>query len=277
MARMTRPPKILVAGDVMLDRYWIGSATRLSPEAPVPVLPVTLIEDRPGGAANVAKNLSMMGADVTLLGMVGDDEPGNRLRELLPDVYCRFLPCAQTTMKLRMVSDRRQMMRADFESKTASIDTLPGGYDLVVLSDYAKGAMGRITSLIAQCNHAYVPVLVDPKTKDWSRYYGATLIKPNISELPTTAPPRQLRSIYGMGAILVTEGANGMTLHDGDGEYHVPTEAREVFDVTGAGDTVMAGMAYGMATGLTMRDAMSLANRAAGIAVSKFGTAAVSV
>ena len=272
---MNRQPKILVAGDVMLDRYWIGTATRLSPEAPVPVLPVTRIEDRPGGAANVAKNLAVMGADVTLLGFVGDDEPGERLRHLLPDVYCHFLPCEQTTMKLRMVSGHHQMMRADFETTTPALDNLPSGFDLVVLSDYAKGALARSNALIYQCNKSDVPVLVDPKTTDWSRYYGATLIKPNTKEMNDRALPQQLRSIYGLGAILMTQGEHGMTLYDKDGEYHLPTEAREVFDVTGAGDTVMAGLAYGLAVGLPTREAMAIANRAAGIAVSKFGTVAV--
>ena len=273
----TRPPKILVAGDVMLDRYWIGSATRLSPEAPVPVLPVSQVDDRPGGAANVAKNLAVMGATVTLMGLAGDDEPGHRLRELLPDVHCHFLPCERTIMKLRLVSGQHQMMRADFEQTTPALDTLPGGFDLVVLSDYAKGALARSNTLIHFCTRAGIPVLVYPKTKNWSRYYGATLIKPNASEMPTTALPQQVRSIYGLGAILMTQGEHGMTLFDSAGEHHLPTDAKEVFDVTGAGDTVMAGMAYGLAVGLEMREAMVLANRAAGIAVSKFGTAAVSV
>lgn len=277
MDRTRRPPKILVAGDVMLDRYWHGSATRLSPEAPVPVLPVDRVEDRPGGAANVAANLAMMGADVTLHGFAGDDEAGNKLRELLPGVECHFLPCDRTAMKLRLVSGRHQLMRADFETRTPALQTLPGGYDLVVLSDYAKGALGNSNRLIATCSTGDVPVLVDPKSRDWSRYYGATMIKPNANEMPTTPLPMQIRSIYGLGAILMTQGEHGMTLYDKDGEYHLATEAREVFDVTGAGDTVMAAMAYGMAVGLPMREAMMLANRAAGIAVSRFGTAAVAL
>ncbi|QYY32308.1 D-glycero-beta-D-manno-heptose-7-phosphate kinase [Cupriavidus pinatubonensis] len=291
--------RVLVAGDVMLDRYWFGNVTRISPEAPVPIVHVQRTEDRLGGAANVARNVAALGAHAGLLCVLGVDEPGERLFELLkesgitPHVERDFaLP---TTIKLRVIAHQQQLMRVDFE-KTPAHEVLLAGlnrfsevlqtHDVVLLSDYAKGGLTHVTKMITLARAAGKPVLVDPKGDDWERYRGATLMTPNRAELRQVvgawqseqdllAKVSQLRSALGIEALLLTRSEEGMTLFSNAGVIHESALAREVYDVSGAGDTVIATMAAMLASGLPMANAMSLANRAAGIVVGKLGTATV--
>ena len=290
--------RVLVVGDVMLDRYWYGDVSRVSPEAPVPVLHFRRSEDRPGGAANVARNAAALGARVTLLSVVGRDEPGRRLVELLREekIAARLHhdPTIDTTVKLRVIGPRRhQLLRIDFEiapsheilrSKLADYTKLVAGCDVVVLSDYGKGGLAHIARMIRLARRHGKPVLVDPKGEDFSRYAGASLITPNLEEFRAvvggwknerdlTERAGRLRKKLKIDALLVTRGEQGMTLFDRNGRLHVTAQAREVSDVSGAGDTVIATLAVMLAAGGKLPDVVRVANRAAGIVVGKFGTA----
>ncbi|MEJ2514946.1 MAG: bifunctional D-glycero-beta-D-manno-heptose-7-phosphate kinase/D-glycero-beta-D-manno-heptose 1-phosphate adenylyltransferase HldE [Gammaproteobacteria bacterium] len=290
---------VLVAGDVMLDRYWFGPTARISPEAPVPVVRVDEVEERPGGAGNVAVNLATLGAGSRLLSVTGDDEAAARLRALLAaaGVSADLLAAAgaPTVTKLRVLSRNQQLLRLDFEQALAAgaADTLAdafaeavAGVDAVVLSDYGKGCVASARRMIEVARAAGAPVLVDPKGADFERYRGATVITPNEAEFEAVAGPwrddddlarraQQLRCHLELDYLLVTRSDRGMMLVGEDGPTWLPAEAREVFDVTGAGDTVIATAAAGLAAGLPMIEAASLANLAAGIVVGKLGVAAV--
>ena len=302
---MTKLPKfsdakVLVIGDVMLDRFWHGAATRISPEAPVPVVKVAGVDDRPGGAGNVAINLAALGVETTLSGLVGDDEHAKQLRSAVEAKGVRWsvMPCpADTIVKLRVLSRNQQLIRMDFE---ASLDdyadesflqyasNLIAEHDVVLLSDYAKGTLTNIEPLISACRVRKTPVLVDPKGADFSRYAGATLITPNLSEFEAvvgachqddtviSCRARYLCEQHGFEAVLVTRSERGMTLQSKEGEpLHLPALAREVFDVTGAGDTVISAMAAGLASQDSLENSTRLANVAAGLVVGKVGTATV--
>jgi rfaE bifunctional protein kinase chain/domain len=295
--RAFRRARVLVVGDVMLDRYWYGEVSRISPEAPVPVVKVERSEDRLGGAANVARNAAALGARVTLLSVVGRDEPGRRLRELLREekiaARLHYDRTIDTTVKLRVIGRQQQLLRVDFETtpsheilrtKLSDYARLVAASDVVVLSDYGKGGLAHIARMIALARRFKKPVLVDPKGDDFSRYAGATLITPNRGEFRAvvgkwgdeadfTARARRLRSRLKVEALLVTRSEEGMTLFTRSSRIHVPAQAREVFDVSGAGDTVIATMAVALAAGAEFNAAVELANRAAGIVVGKFGTA----
>ena len=294
--------RVLVAGDVMLDRYWHGATSRISPEAPVPVVHVGKSEERAGGAANVALNIAALGAQTRLLGVTGDDEPAGLLETLLSSagINCEFqkIAATPTVTKLRVISRHQQLIRLDFEDGFEAFDgsVLLESYrqglddcDVVVLSDYGKGTLAQIEQLIAMARAAGKPVLIDPKARDFSRYRGATLITPNMAEFEQVAGrcddeqalverSAALLKEHDIDALLVTRGEHGMTLLRRDEpEFHLPTQAREVFDVTGAGDTVIAMLAAALAAGEDMPTATALANLAAGIVVGKLGTASVSV
>jgi len=304
--KITLPPfdqaRVLVAGDLMLDRYWHGGTDRISPEAPVPVVHVRDIEQRPGGAGNVALNLAALGGQPGLVGVTGQDDAADDLASLLENagVACHFRrqPGAATITKLRVISRHQQLIRLDFEDGfpgTRARDLLPQFRPLladcgaVVLSDYAKGALRDPRPLIEAAREAGVPVLVDPKGRDFSMYRGASLITPNLGEFEAVVGHCQddaelvrrgevLARECGIEAILITRGEDGMSLvRPGEAPVHLPARAREVFDVTGAGDTVIATLAAGLATGLALPQATALANLAAGIVVAKLGTATVSV
>ncbi len=284
----------------MLDRYWYGDTARISPEAPVPVVRVGETESRPGGAANVAMNLSALGINTELFGLIGDDDAGRVLAAQLSaaGIATRFRVCAQgrTISKLRVISRHQQLIRLDFEpttfaaglsSEEAFCERLPDAH-AVILSDYAKGAVTAPSSLIAAARRAGVPVVVDPKGRDFLRYRGATVLTPNLaefeavvghcaSEVEISRRGRILMEECGLDALLVTRGEAGMILLHGKEEpVHMATAAREVFDVTGAGDTVVAVLAGALASGIEFKDAMHLANLAAGLVVGKLGTASVS-
>ena len=292
---------VLVLGDVILDRYWQGVAGRLSPEAPVPVVQVDDVSDCPGGAGNVAVNIASLGACVTVGGYTGADEMADVLESKLTaaGVDCALTrrPGLKTTTKLRVISQHQQLLRLDFESndevpaddamQAVLSDRLPR-CGALVLSDYAKGALTDPQPLIAAARAQGIPVLVDPKGPDFVRYRGATLLTPNIKELEAVigacASEQQLVDAGGrlidqldLQALLVTRGEAGMTLlRSGMGELHLPARAREVYDVTGAGDTVVGVLATALAAGADIEDAVALANTAAGLVVGKLGTAAVS-
>jgi len=292
--------RVLVVGDAMLDRYWIGHVERISPEAPVPIVKIHHEEERAGGAANVARNAAALGAQVTLLSVVGADEPGARLEALLKGEHVQPRlhrdRGIKTTVKLRVVAGRRQqLLRVDFEtapnhevlaSKLRDFERLLGEVDAVVLSDYGKGGLSHIVKMIGMARRAGKQVLVDPKGEDYSRYRGATVITPNRDEFERVAGAwtderdlerraQKLRRKLDAKALLVTRGEQGMTLFQGNSRLHVRTQAREVADVSGAGDTVIATLAVALAGGARMTEAVQLANRAAGIVVGKFGTAVV--
>lgn len=296
--------RLLVAGDVMLDRYWSGPTSRISPEAPVPVVRIAGSEARPGGAANVALNIAALGAQVTLLGVVGRDEPARILGERLAAAGIRTewieAPERPTITKLRVLSRNQQVIRLDFEESLAvagafdraallaRFSTLLREVDAVVLSDYGKGTLADIGELIAAARLFGKPVLVDPKGSDYERYRGATLLTPNVPELEAVVgtcgddetlleKAAQLRERLQLDALLVTRSERGMSLLWRDHPpLHLPTMAREVFDVTGAGDTVIATLAAALATGEDLAASVRLANLAAGIVVGKLGTATVS-
>lgn len=305
MSQMLPPfdqARVLVVGDLMLDRYWTGPVSRISPEAPVPVVRVTDAEERAGGAANVALNMARLGVQVELAGLVGDDEAGSSLRSILDNagIHCRFTTCPDvpTITKLRVISQHQQLLRLDFESPLQGVDgselvkdvcgRLTDGIAALVLSDYGKGTLEQTPELIAAARAAGVPVLVDPKGLDFERYRGATLITPNLSEFEAVAGPcahddqlvergEQMRAGLELEALLITLGDRGMLLlRQGHDPLHLPTRAREVFDVTGAGDTVIAVVASALAAGRDLAEAAGLANLAAGIVVGKLGTAFVS-
>ncbi|AYQ87632.1 hypothetical protein WJ59_30140 [Burkholderia gladioli] len=291
--------RVLVVGDVMLDRYWFGNVNRISPEAPVPVVHVQRQEERLGGAANVARNIVTLGANAGLLCVVGTDEPGERIVGLLGEsgVETHLERDAQlpTTIKLRVLAQQQQLLRVDFEASPqhevllaglARFDTLLPSHGVVLMSDYAKGGLTHVTTMIAKARAAGLPVLVDPKGADWARYRGASLITPNRAELREVvggwhseddlrARVRELRASLALDALLLTRSEEGMTLFSDAGELNVPALAREVFDVSGAGDTVIATVAAMLGAGLSLDAAVMLANRAAGIVVGKLGTATV--
>ncbi len=294
--------RVLVMGDVMLDRYWQGPTSRISPEAPVPVVHVKEEQARPGGAGNVAVNIAALGASARVLGIVGNDEAGELLRQKLTEagVDCRLQRLTErpTITKLRIISRHQQLIRLDFEDGFAGCDhqTLQAEYrreladaGVVVLSDYGKGTLESITVLIRAAREAGVPVLVDPKRSDFAAYAGASLVTPNLTEFEAVVGVcedetdlvnrgRALMQAHDIGALLITRGEFGMTLLQGDEpELHLPTRAREVFDVTGAGDTVIATLAAALAAGQALDQATALANTAAGVVVGKLGTATVSV
>jgi rfaE bifunctional protein kinase chain/domain len=293
----TSNARILVVGDVMLDRYWFGEVSRISPEAPVPVIKVERVEERPGGAANVARNCASLGAQVTLLSVVGADEAGQTLARLLAasNIKASLHQDAQisTTVKLRAVARQQQLLRLDFENcpthevlqaSLAEFGLRLAQCDMVILSDYGKGGLTHIAEMIRLARAASKPVLVDPKGEDYARYAGASIITPNQTELrqvigrwqdeaQLAEKAQRLRAELNLSALLVTRSEEGMTLFAADGQTHEPALAREVFDVSGAGDTVIATLAVMMASGLAATDAMRVANRAAGIVVGKLGTA----
>ncbi|HYN76358.1 MAG TPA: D-glycero-beta-D-manno-heptose-7-phosphate kinase, partial [Lamprocystis sp. (in: g-proteobacteria)] len=294
--------RVLVAGDVMLDRYWTGRATRISPEAPVPVVHVQGTEDRLGGAANVALNILTLGGQVDLLGVVGADEAGRALDALLRQtgIGCHLHAAvgAATSTKLRILSHHQQLVRADFEGGLATVDTaglladferLARGADVIVLSDYGKGTLQSPRTLIERAVALGKRVIVDPKGDDFSKYYGATLITPNRAEFEAVVGPcvsdeqlvergERLRRATGLTGLLITRGEQGMTLlWAGQPPLHLHARAREVYDVTGAGDTVIATLALALAAGAPPPDAIALANAAAGIVVGKLGTATTTV
>jgi rfaE bifunctional protein kinase chain/domain len=297
----TRKVRILVAGDVMLDRYWFGDVQRISPEAPVPVAKIERVEERPGGAANVARNCAALGAQVSLLSVVGDDDAGRTLRAQMQaagiDASLHEDAQLSTTIKLRVIARQQQLLRIDFENLPAhevlraKLDEFArrvSDADVVVLSDYGKGALSNIREMMEIARAAGRPVLVDPKGDDYSRYAGATLLKPNRNELREVVGrwvddedlarrARALREELGLGALLLTRSDAGMSLYDEQGVVNEPALAREVYDVSGAGDTVIATMAVMLGAGASMLDAMRLANRAAGIVVGKLGTAVCSL
>ncbi len=292
--------RVLVVGDAMIDRYWYGAVDRISPEAPVPVVRVTREELRIGGAANVASNVVSLGAQATLLTVVGDDEASHTLERLVAQtgITPHFGRDAdlQTTVKLRVIGRQQQLIRLDFEnspksevlaSQTADFLKLLPQHDAVLFSDYGKGGLDHVHLMIEHAQAAGKPVLIDPKGSDYSRYSGATVITPNRAELQQVvgawnsedelrAKSRALRDKLGLQALLLTRSEEGMTLYDAEGEISVAAQAREVFDVTGAGDTVIATLAALVGAGLPLREAMPLANKAGGIVVGKFGTATVS-
>ena len=292
-------PKILVVGDVMLDRYFFGAVERISPEAPVPIVRITHIEERPGGAANVARNISAIDGKCSILGVVGKDEAGVRLTEILTSAGIEtklFINKeVTTTIKLRVMSKSQQMIRLDFEEpptdnwvvfRDSIFRNLVDTHGVIVLSDYAKGALVNCETLIAFARSKGKKVLVDPKSADFRRYSGAQLITPNITEFKNVFGPwtnedeltclaEKCRLDYNFDSILITRGEEGMTLYDPSGRMHIPSKAREVFDVSGAGDTVIATIALTLAEGKSLREAVNIANEAAGIVVGKLGTAIV--
>ncbi|OGT91653.1 MAG: bifunctional heptose 7-phosphate kinase/heptose 1-phosphate adenyltransferase [Gammaproteobacteria bacterium RIFOXYD12_FULL_61_37] len=293
--------RVLVLGDVMMDRYWHGPASRISPEAPVPVVRVEQEEFRPGGAANVALNIRALGGHCLLMGLTGDDEMARVLAARLQGsgVDCRFERMASfpTITKLRIISRHQQLIRLDFEDGFPGFDpaSLLEGFsrllptvDVVVLSDYGKGTLRHPQAFIRAARNAGKPVLVDPKGMDFGKYAGATLITPNLHEFEAVAGVCEAEdelavrgelmiAEQGLDALLITRGEQGMTLLEkGRQARHMPTRAREVFDVTGAGDTVIATLASGLATGISLEAATLMANAAAGVAVGKLGTATVS-
>lgn len=293
----TTQARVLVVGDVMLDRYWFGEVSRISPEAPVPVVKVERSEERPGGAANVARNCASLGAETGLLSVVGSDEAGQILAKLLDDsgisASLHEDPKLSTTVKLRVVGRQQQLLRIDFENqpghevlnaKLAEFDQRLTECDVVILSDYGKGGLTHITEMIRRARLAGKPVLADPKGDDYTRYAGASVLTPNRAELRQVVGgwsdeadlvrrAQALRHDLGLEALLLTRSEEGMTLFTTEGESHVSALAREVFDVSGAGDTVIAALAVMLASGMDMTSAMQVANRAAGIVVGKLGTA----
>jgi D-beta-D-heptose 7-phosphate kinase/D-beta-D-heptose 1-phosphate adenosyltransferase len=291
--------RVLVAGDAMLDEYWFGDTGRISPEAPVPVVRARTAERRPGGAANVALNLASLGVQTSLTAVVGDDERGRQLTELIEQrgVRCDFVRSSAlpTIHKLRVIARSQQLIRVDAEESLGSCAEefgrsfagLLAGADAVVLSDYAKGTLNRVADLVAACRRARVPVFVDPKGTDFRRYRGAFALTPNRGEFEAVVGAcadeaellrrgEALTRELELGALLVTRGEQGMTLFRESAQpLTLPAQAREVFDVTGAGDTVIALLAAGVAAGLDVADAAALANLGAGIVVGRIGVATV--
>ncbi len=291
---------VLVVGDSMLDKYWFGDTNRISPEAPVPVVRIVRSEERPGGAANVALNVASLGVKTTLMGIIGADENGSNLKKLLSPagINCQLLsdPAVKTILKLRIVARQQQLVRIDFEEPPSG-DVLANllsdfsdaieQFDALVLSDYGKGGLTHIRSMIEIARDKGIPVLIDPKGDNYDRYAGATVITPNRAELALvvgswtseedlTIRAQNLRDRLGLAALLLTRSEEGMTLFTADGVQTVPAQAREVFDVSGAGDTVIAVTAAMLAAGLNLSEAVRIANRAGGIVVGKLGTASVS-
>jgi rfaE bifunctional protein kinase chain/domain len=294
--------RALVVGDVMLDRYWFGAVERISPEAPVPVVMVDDQEERAGGAANVARNVAALGAKCSLLSVVGDDEAGRTLSSLVKSagIDCRLNVDADTstTVKLRVMSLNQQLLRIDFETRPSHevlsrcLDDFSRrlkDVDVVILSDYGKGGLTHIVDMIARARAAEVPVIVDPKGRDYSRYRGATMITPNRREFELAvgecdgeealqSRASELIGTLEFDRLLITRSGEGMTLFRADGtRLHSKARAREVYDVTGAGDTVIAVLGAALGAGADDDDAMRLANTAAGVVVGKLGTAEATV
>ncbi|MBC7622329.1 MAG: D-glycero-beta-D-manno-heptose-7-phosphate kinase [Aeromicrobium sp.] len=291
---------VLVVGDVMLDRYWFGDVSRISPEAPVPVVHVQRTEERPGGAANVARNIASLGGKATLLSVVGDDEAGRSLAALLEKERVTTMfhkdPQLPTTVKLRVIGRQQQLLRIDFETppsrevledKLGDFESLVDAVDVIILSDYGKGGLTHVSKMINVAKAHGKRILVDPKGDDFARYRGATLLTPNRGEFrqvvgrwqdeaDLAARAESLRIELALDALLVTRSEEGMSLFSSAGAMHEPTQAQEVYDVSGAGDTVIATIGLMMAAGLNMQDAVRIANRAAGVVVGKLGTATLS-
>jgi rfaE bifunctional protein kinase chain/domain len=290
---------VLVAGDVMLDRYWFGDVSRISPEAPVPVVHVQRTDERPGGAANVARNITALAGRCTLLSVVGEDESARSLEKLLRadrvDATLTRDTSLSTTVKLRVIGQQQQLLRIDFErapshealaAKMDEFERQVGEADVVVLSDYGKGSLERVQEMIALARRHKKPVLVDPKGEDYARYRGATLLTPNRGEFRQVAGrwkdeadlarrAQKLRADLDLDALIVTRSEEGMSLFTASESHHEPTRAREVFDVSGAGDTVIAVLGLMVAAGADLHAAMRMANLAGGIVVGKLGTAVV--
>jgi rfaE bifunctional protein kinase chain/domain len=299
----TRPDlsaaRVLVVGDVMLDRYWFGEVSRISPEAPVPVARITRTEERPGGAANVARNVAAIGGRVELLAVIGIDEPGATLGRLLKaervDAQLTQDATLTTTVKLRVIGRQQQLLRIDFENpptaealeaKQAGFDARVSAAKVVIFSDYGKGGLAHVDRMIAQARSAGKVVLVDPKGDDFEKYRRATILTPNLSEFREVAgrwrseaelaeKAQNLRRALELEALLVTRSEAGMTLFREGEALHVPAVAKEVYDVSGAGDTVIATLGVMLAAGLELADAVRWANKAAGIVVGKLGAAVV--
>ena len=291
--------RILVVGDVMLDRYWFGDVSRISPEAPVPVVRIEKREARLGGAANVARNAAALGAHAGLLGIVGADEAGTQVEQLLEGggihSYLKRDEAISTIIKLRVIGRQQQMLRIDFEeppsdtvlrNKLMQFKTLLPDYNVIILSDYAKGSLVNVADMIASARAEGKVVMVDPKGDDFTRYAGATVLTPNKGELKRivgswsseeqlTTKAQNLRTELKLDALLLTRSEEGMTLFTADDKFHIPADAREVFDVSGAGDTVIATMAAMLGAGASWNEAVQTANRAGGIVVGKLGTATV--
>ncbi len=294
--------RVLVVGDVMLDQYWHGSSKRISPEAPVPVVHIKNNELRAGGASNVALNISALGATVQLIGLTGQDENAKKLQSLLSaqKVDCHFLAYHDfdTTLKLRVIAQHQQMIRLDFEDSFTSIDKteleatfhqLLSNTDVVLLSDYNKGTLSNVSVLIEAAKVVQIPIIIDPKGMNFEKYRGATLITPNRSEFEAVvgvchseqelvSKGEKLLKTFDWQALLITRGEEGMSLFQRQkAPIHLPTTAREVFDVTGAGDTVIGTLATALAAKTDLASAVSLANITAGLVVRKLGTATVSL
>lgn len=293
--------KVLVLGDVMLDRYWFGATNRISPEAPVPVVKVQEREDRAGGAANVAMNIVSLNVPVTLHGLVGNDDAGRALDKLLSEHsiqnQCVAVDSHPTITKLRILSRHQQLLRLDFEEGFHNLDCQAllaklaaeiTAYGALILSDYGKGTLDAVQQMIQIARQANVPVLIDPKGTDFERYRGATLLTPNMSEFEAVAGhcndeseivAKGLKMIvdFDLSALLITRSEKGMTLlRPNQDPFHLPTQAKEVYDVTGAGDTVISVLATAIADGRPLEEACYLANAAAGVVVGKLGTSTVS-
>ncbi len=299
MSSKSAGPYILIVGDVMLDRYWFGDVNRISPEAPVPVVLINRNEERLGGAANVARNVAALGADCSLMGIVGDDEAGMIVESLLNEAeivpHLHVAKEISTIVKLRVIGRQQQLLRLDFEKRPPQdvLDnamrhyrTLLASHDIVVFSDYGKGALDNVAGMIAAAKAAGKTTLVDPKGEDFTRYRGATFLTPNKSELRQVVgswqdeeelaeKARNLRRQLDIEWLLLTRSEEGMSLFGEKETIHIPTVAREVFDVSGAGDTVIAALATMLGYGKPVAEAIDIANRAAGIVVGKLGTATV--
>ncbi|MBB3211374.1 rfaE bifunctional protein kinase chain/domain [Herbaspirillum sp. Sphag1AN] len=291
--------RILIVGDIMLDRYWFGEVNRISPEAPVPVVRVERSEERLGGAANVARNAATLGATTGLLGVIGDDEAGRAvetlLRELGVSSYMARDQAISTIIKLRVIGRQQQLVRVDFEDaptdtvlrdKLTQFNALVDNYDVIIFSDYAKGSLVNVADMIAVARKHGKRILVDPKGDDFSRYAGASILTPNRSELirivgqwkteeELTTKAQNLRKSLALDALLLTRSEEGMTLYQENQVVNFPALAREVFDVSGAGDTVIATLAVMLGNGVALPEAVSIANQAGGIVVGKLGTATV--
>lgn len=301
LTRRFAAARVLVVGDVMLDRYWFGDTHRISPEAPVPVTKIERTENRAGGAANVARNIVALGGQAVLLSVTGDDEAaaelGELMREAKVDAHLLRDASISTTIKLRVVARNQQLIRLDFENRPAH-EILRQATDAfreylpqchaVVLSDYGKGGLAHVTEMIDAAREAGRAVLIDPKGNDYLRYRGASMITPNRAELrevvgawhseeELTDKAQQLRDNLRLQSLLLTRSEEGLSLYHEGGVEHQPTAAREVYDVSGAGDTVIAGMALSTAAGLSEVQAMQVANAAAGVVVGKVGTAVCSL
>ncbi len=292
--------RVLVVGDAMLDRYWFGDVERISPEAPVPVVRITGEDERVGAAGNVARNARALGATVSFLSVVGDDEPGRKLQALFEGsgITATLIrdPAITTTVKLRVIARQQQLLRIDFEKapshealkdKLALFGGLLDAHDVVIFSDYGKGGLTHIAQMIAATRTAGKVALVDPKGDDYRKYRGASMLTPNrhefrqvagrwASEAELAAKADALRRELALDCLLVTRSEEGMTLFSDTAPFHVAAQAQEVFDVTGAGDTVIATLGVLLGAGFAREEAVRLANRAGGIVVGKLGTAVVS-